>query len=330
MIRVKVTTTFPEWPIIRQTPGCLGTWQDCEFIVDRPVEECDFWVIYEGLLAPETALCAVDRVIFLAGEPPDIKRYQNEFLQQFGIIITCDQDMVHPCVRYHHQAQPWHVGVNRQTGLVTKTYDDLHSIKEFAKTKMLSVVCSSKAVSEGHRRRLRFLEVLKAHFGPDMDVYGRGFSEIPDKWDAVFPYKYHVAMENSRVPHYFTEKLTDSYLGGAYPLYYGCPNLGDYFPPDSFSEFDVNDPKKALHIIDKTVSGNTYERSREHLSAARELTLDKHNLFAMIASQVREYGSLSKPREIKLLPESAFTPPVSFLDKALRGPKALLKRFAAR
>lgn len=373
MIRVKVTTTFPEWPFIRQTPGSLGTWQDCDFIINRHVDECDFWVVYDGLLAPETSRCAGERIIFMAGEPPDVKRYRNEFLQQFGIIITSDQDVDHHCVLHHQQAQPWHLGINRETGLISKTYDELRSITEFPKTKLLSVVCSSKAISEGHRRRLGFLEALKVHFGSEMDMYGRGFDEIADKWDAIFPYKYHIAIENSRVPDYFTEKLTDTYLGGAYPLYCGCPNLQNYFPPDSFTEFDVSTPKKALKIIGEAVSGNTYERAQDQIRVAREVVLDTHNFFAMIARLVREYNPVSEQpfrktastarnrlagglegkmvspsiltgcraasspvshvvsdtREIELLPEIAFVPPASFLDRALSRLKAWRARFVA-
>jgi hypothetical protein len=41
-------------------------------------------------------------------------------------------------------------------------------------------------------------------------------------------------LENSQSPHYWTEKLTDAYLGWAFPLYVGCPNVGDYFAKESF------------------------------------------------------------------------------------------------
>jgi hypothetical protein len=324
-----MTTTFPEWPLLRQTPRSRGIWQDCEFIVDQPVEECDFWVIYEGLYAPEITRCAPERIIFFAGEPPGIRRYPNKFLQQFGLVITSHLDTIHPCVRQYHQAQPWHAGVDRQTGLVTKTYDDLHNIKSFAKTKVLSVVCSSKATNEGHRRRLHFLKILKAHFGSEIDVYGRGFNEIPDKWDAIFPYKYHLAMENSRVPNYFTEKLTDAYLGGAYPLYYGCVNIGDYFPNGSFTELDIRDPKKALKVIDRTISNNNYERNQEQLQFARELVLDKHNLFPLITNLVHEYGTPSRCGKIQLLPEVAFIPLATYLYRAL-SPRNWLRRFSTK
>lgn len=49
MVVIKITTTRPEWPLIRQTPGSKGEWGPCKFVVDNGVEECDWWVTYEGV-----------------------------------------------------------------------------------------------------------------------------------------------------------------------------------------------------------------------------------------------------------------------------------------
>ena len=40
---------------------------------------------------------------------------------------------------------------------------------------------------------------------------------------------FHVAIENVRQPHYFTEKLLDCFLTNTMPIYWGCPNIGAYF-----------------------------------------------------------------------------------------------------
>jgi len=103
----------------------------------------------------------------------------------------------------------------------------MHSLP---KSKLMSVITSSKDFTEGHQKRLNFVRRLKDYFGEDIDVFGRGIREVDDKWDAISPYKYHIALENSVYPHYWTEKLGDVYLSGAYPIYYGCLNLEDYFP----------------------------------------------------------------------------------------------------
>ena len=52
MYKIKISTQFPEWPLLRQTPGSKGIWDNCQFFVNQDVEECDMWVVYEGLLKP--------------------------------------------------------------------------------------------------------------------------------------------------------------------------------------------------------------------------------------------------------------------------------------
>ena len=58
----------------------------------------------------------------------------------------------------------------------------------------------------------------------DIDI-----NPIEDKFDALIGYKYHLALENSVIPDYWTEKLADSLLAWCKPIYYGCPNINDYF-----------------------------------------------------------------------------------------------------
>lgn len=96
---------------------------------------------------------------------------------------------------------------------VTLNYDDLKGLKTPTKTKLLSVIISDKSFTEGHLKRHDFLQAIKKHFGDQLDIFGRGFNYVNDKWDAIADYKYHVAIENSQYPHYWTEKLADAFLG---------------------------------------------------------------------------------------------------------------------
>ena len=47
MIRVRLTTSFPSWPLLRQTPGGRGVWGDHRFFVNEDVDACDYWVVYD-------------------------------------------------------------------------------------------------------------------------------------------------------------------------------------------------------------------------------------------------------------------------------------------
>jgi hypothetical protein len=326
MITVKVSTNFPHWPLLRQTPVSEGIWGNCKFLVNQDVTECDWWVVYEGLMGTEKACCPKSHTILIAAEPRSIKVYDPDFLRQFGTIITSQSEIVHPRVLYQHTAQPWHVGVNRDTETPTMHFDDLRDLGSFPKTKLASVVCSSLTTTEGHKQRIRFIEKLKARLGADVDIYGRGFNPIADKWDAIAPYKYHIVLENSRYPHYWSEKIADAFLAYAFPIYYGAPNLGDYFPRGSFAPIDLTDLDAALSIVESVICDDVFERSLNDIASARDLVLTKYNLFAMLTELCRPETSSSTATMIELNPERRSSGAVPLLGRCTGATKALLKQ----
>ena len=87
-------------------------------------------------------------------------------------------------------------------------------------------------------------------FPGQIDLFGRGFKEIGDKADVIGPYRYHLVLENSACPHFWTEKLADAYLGYCLPIFSGCANVVDYFPPDSLVRLpDIADHSGAVTIV---------------------------------------------------------------------------------
>lgn len=315
MIRIKLSDPFTSWPIVRQTPGSRSVWGDYEFFINREVKECDYWVVYEGLNKEESTCCPLQNTILITGEPPSIKSYHPGFLAQFGTVITCNTDIIHPNVVLSQQSMPWHAGIIRMPdgkNIVELDYDYFKSLKVTPKNKLASVICSSKSMTKGHWQRVNFVKELGRHFGQHIDVFGHGFHPIPDKWDAIYPYKYHIVLENCSIEDYWTEKLADSFLGLSYPIYYGCKNLSCYFPEKSFSPININDPKQALSIIGKIIKSDTYERSMKYLIEANSLVLNSYNLFPMIVQLCNEIGSTSTSFEtVKLKPEPAFLNPFS-------------------
>jgi hypothetical protein len=45
----------------------------------------------------------------------------------------------------------------------------------------------------------------------------------------MFDSMFHIAIENTLIKNYFSEKLLDCFLTKTLPIYYGCINIGDYF-----------------------------------------------------------------------------------------------------
>ena len=289
MIDIKLS--LPPWPIIRQTPGKKGVWGECRFFCSNTgIDRCDYWFVLEGLgKKKETTVCPKANTVFIAHEPPTLKTYKSEFLHQFAAVITSDVKIDHPNPIFQHSGLPWHVGRKQKDHVnieFSRDYDELKAITSIPKTKLLSVITSSKMMSEGHRRRLEFAKRLKTHFGDKIDLFGRGLDEVEDKWDALADYRYHVAMENSAVDHYWTEKLADAFLAGCHPIYYGCPNVTDYFPSGSLTSIDINNPEKAIAVIEACIEQNRYKSSKQKIWEAREKVLDTYNLFALIADYV--------------------------------------------
>jgi hypothetical protein len=95
------------------------------------------------------------------------------------------------------------------------------------KSRMISLIASDKRSQEGHRLRHQIADWARAK-GLDLDVMGRGYTPFDAKADGLASYRYSVVIENGRVPNYFTEKLLDAILCQTVPIYWGCPNIGDF------------------------------------------------------------------------------------------------------
>jgi hypothetical protein len=288
MINIKLS--LPPWPIIRQSPGQKGIWKNCRFFCNTQINSCDYWFVLEGLdTKKDSTICPQEHIVFITGEPPTLRTYKSEFLRQFAAVITSDVNIDHPNPIFQHSGLPWHVGRRQKDQAnieFSKDYDELKAMTSIPKTKLLSVVSSSKQMSEGHLRRYEFAKRLKDHFGNKIDLFGRGMNEVEDKWDALAAYKYHVAMENSRVNDYWTEKLSDAFLAGCYPLYHGCPNIDRYFDVSALTTIDINQPEKAISVIEACIEQKKYESSERKIWEAREKVLDTYNLFALIADYI--------------------------------------------
>ncbi len=212
--------------------------------------------------------------------------------------------MKHPNVIQTQQALPWHIGriqSNHRNIGFKRNYDFLSDFNNYKKTKCLSVIASNKRNTTGHRRRVKYVNALKKYFGSDLDVFGRGYNEISDKWDAIAPYKYHIVLENSSYKHYWTEKLADSYLGGAFPFYYGCENILNYFDKSMLIEIDIRSVLKSIAIIEKSIETSTYEKSIYTLLKAKQLILQNYNIFPTIINIIKNYCNNRGERQLVVI-----------------------------
>lgn len=311
---VKVSTSNPELSLmfLRQTSKEEGIWKDCRFIVNQQVERCDWWIICHSaaLQQQETTICDPDHIVYISMEPTE-QALPGEFFNQFSQLILCDRKVSHPHIRYAN-GLTWWVGmkVRHQNGHhfspeFSLNYDILKGLSLPEKQNRISVVCSKNQSLPGHFKRLAFLEKLMAHpVGQYVDLFGGGHRAIPDKWDAIVPYKYHLVLENSVVPDYWSEKLGDAYLGFAFPIYYGCPNISKYFSKDSLQVIDIDDFDEAVVVLQNLLSQHKHLGYLPAITQARNKVLDDYNIFQLMADTCIEPAKSYK--KCKLKPVSHF------------------------
>lgn len=119
-----------------------------------------------------------------------------------------------------------------------------HAQLDIEKQHNMSLIASSKRDTEGHLLRHEMVDLVKDN-ALDVAVLGRGYAPFEDKADGLAPYRFSVVIENMREPNYFTEKIVDAVLCETVPIYWGCPNIGDFFDPGALIACDTAEDMKA-------------------------------------------------------------------------------------
>lgn len=254
-----------------------------------------------------------ERTMLITTEPYGIIEYPRRYCEQFGTVLAC-----HPEIKVSFKSStrvvyvptvlPWFVGATfLKDGIeFTMNREDI-AASQPEKSKFISVITSKKAFTKGHVDRSRFVRKLKEYYGDRVDVYGSGYKEFNDKWEALSPYKYHIVIENSNCDYYWTEKLADCFLAGSYPFYYGCTNIEQFFLKGSYTPIDICNFESVVRLIEDAEKHRVYENSCALLQDAKDKVLSKYNNFNIIAQVLDNLNiDCNKKGETFIKPLSAF------------------------
>lgn len=247
-----------------QTPNKSGVWKNIMGVSD--INEADYYIVLEGF----NGSLPQDKTIFIKREP----KFIRDFKPNYKHIIDWDET---------------NCGI---TWWINKSYDECKAMPYPEKRKKVSCVVSSK-----HDHRANYVKSLFKGESP-IDLYGRGHnpSVYGDNYKGVLEYdgkcklrglldyEFSIVLENSQQNNYFTEKLADTYLSWSLPLYWGCPNIIDLFPENTYHLINTNSENPIEEIkkfINKPVD-------IEALSKARNLILDEYNIWEVINKKINE------------------------------------------
>ena len=295
MIKVKITTgpenSFEN--ISRQLNRNTRIWNTCIFYINEHIEECDWWIICHpsSLKIIESTKCARENIVFISMENKEnLEVITNHFLNQFGKLITTDREVQHKCKVYktgHTWWVGWQVEIINKQHKISKEYrfdlDDLVKMPPMSKNKFISVIISNKNTMTGHQKRNEFIQkLLLTEVGQFIDCYGDGYIKVIDKWEALKDYRYHICIENDELNDYWTEKLADPFLAYSVPIYFGCPNINEYFDAESIIQIDLNNVKDAVSKIKNLLKIDEYEKRLPLVINSRKKVLYEYNIFQLI------------------------------------------------
>ncbi len=154
------------------------------------------------------------------------------------------------------------------------------------KTAMCSLIASAKRSQPGHVLRHEIAGWAR-DAGVPVDVMGRGYRPIARKSDGLAPYRFSVVIENVRERNYFTEKLIDALLCRTVPIYWGCPNIGDFL--DTRAMIICENAAEIRQAVNR-MSQDVYLSHLPALDSVRPRADDYGDLYARAARAVRDAG----------------------------------------
>lgn len=298
-------------------PGHEGIWknlQACDSIDDADIVVVNDSPRAEDIAAINTFLAAEEREVWwFTREPPlhmiDPSLYDGTFRKKINNpLFPLNLSFYHYPEDNFPLPGVWHLPDNYDYYHTSSTPTKKHKISALFSSKGFSPVYApgstlSSEPTLGYTLRQGIIESTLSDSSPsafrDVHVYGRASDwaknkspECPalkgslaanEKYKPFRDYDYSIVIENSSVRNYFTEKLLDCFLEETVPLYWGCPNILNYFPSDAIitlKDEDVRDPVRFAEIIGNLESPS--KKRRLALKEAKRLVLDEYNIWEVL------------------------------------------------
>ena len=307
--------TKSDW-LWQQTPQPFGVWRNMQMLA--PATNPDFLLLYNFAEFPElrpqkqkggffrrfqkqqkrnepdmqTKLRGVpkERIISLVREPPFEKMQENRIAEYQQAEVYCGYvsgpddfapipDYM-PAIWYH-----------------SNSFRELNEMGPLEKERLCCWITSGIDRTPEHRNRLAFLRLV-CQSGLDFDLYGRdlpdwagGYGMVGNKWNAMAPYYYNLAIENyAQNDWYVSEKLWDALLAWCLPIYYGGPAADKLLPPGSFLRLPSLDEKGIAYIKEVTASPDAWHEAKAAIAEARQVILHELNLLNFLSNLVEKLG----------------------------------------
>ena len=150
------------------------------------------------------------------------RKHAIENSHLFDAIITYDKEILNSC---------------KNSYFLTFGTTWIHDYEFKEKKFQISHLTGHKNTTEGHNLRQKIhykQELIKTPKDFYISKYGgvENFANnkiLGDNKNQLFDSQFHICIENSREDNYFTEKIIDCFVTKTIPIYWGCPNIDNWF-----------------------------------------------------------------------------------------------------
>ena len=118
-------------------------------------------------------------------------------------------------------------------------------------------------------------------------MWGSGYRPFTDKIEPLSDYRYSISVMNSKLNNFFTEVLIDNFMCGTVPIFWGCPNISDYFDMDGIITFNTIEE---LDIILSNLSVDDYNKRLPAIKNNLKLAMKYSSTDDYIANIIKEMG----------------------------------------
>jgi hypothetical protein len=166
----------------------------------------------------------------------------------------------------------------------------IHNYNFPEKKFQISHLTGHKTQTEGHLLRQK-IHYKQGKIKNNKDFYISKYGGVEnfmnnkilgEKKEPLFDSQFHICIENSREKNYFTEKIMDCFVTKTIPIYWGCPNIVDFF--DINGMFIVNSFEEII-----SVCNNLNEKTYKEMMIYLEKNLTNSQNFTNINENLTKY-----------------------------------------
>jgi hypothetical protein len=225
-----------------------------------------------------------DKLILIQGMEPkdlnDISNYVINNCHYFDKILSSFPEVLSSCKNSELflYASCWIL--TKEDGTRANHRSEYFNIFNTDKKFKLSHVMSDKNFLPGHMLRHNTKDIILKK--REYELFFPNSIPMDKKYELFKDTMFHISIENTKNINYISEKIIDCFMSFTVPIYWGCPNIKDYFNTDGIIFFETID--ELNYILDNL---NTEEYKKRLPAILENYNVASQN-YAFYSDRVNE------------------------------------------